>query len=431
MGFNGATDAELDAAMALIIAECQWPTFTVPYDYSSEATALINAIKAYEIHPTTFHTINGDGWTFGSACRNPSYFSPAYYREFAKQVPADSAFWAVSVVNASYAFLNTNRNPTTGLVSNWASSAGIANTCNGPLEYGYDACRHPWRMATDVLWYNDANAKDMLAKTTAWLKGYSTTCRGPVPQNATSPNAGSHNALFTSTWAVATMGGGNQALLNEFYTESVKITDAGYFGSTIRTLMLFMLSGNFWKPCPKISYVELQDFTVVEKTPGKLEIQFISTLELENVHFNLYASNDQTNYTFVKQFSGLQNSTFPVAYVLDDERYINEVIYYKLTFTDSYGVEKELKTVAQYREDKILAWLYPNPYEDQQTIYISAPGNSPLPVKIVDIRGRVIFDKKDFPVNQDFTHNLELSDGMYFLLVIDGKKKYSFKIQKR
>jgi endo-1,4-beta-D-glucanase Y len=35
-GQNGATDAELDAAMALIIASEQWPTATSPYTYKNE-----------------------------------------------------------------------------------------------------------------------------------------------------------------------------------------------------------------------------------------------------------------------------------------------------------------------------------------------------------------------------------------------------------
>ena len=430
LGYNGATDAELDAAMALIIAECQWPAINSPYDYSSEATTLITAIKNNEIHPSTYQTINGDGWSFGSNCRNPSYFSPAYYREFAKQVPADSMFWAASVVDASYTFLNTNRNATTGLVSNWANQFGAANNCNGPNEYGYDACRNPWRMATDVLWYNDANAKNMLAKTTAWLKGSSKTCAGPVQQNAASPNGPSHNALFTSSWAAGTMGGGNQALLNEFYTETARIADDGYFGNTIRTVMLFMLSGNFWKPCPNVSYVELIDFSAVEKTAGKIEVQFVSKIEIENAHFNLYVSNDQTNFTFVKQFPGYQKSFVPHSYSFDEERYINEVIYYKLTFTDNFGIEKELKTVAQFRDSKIEVSFSPNPYESTQTIYLSAPDDSPLPVRIVDVKGKIVFEQKDFIPNQDFTHQLELPNGLYLLMVTYGKKRYAFKMQK-
>lgn len=45
IGQNGATDAELDAAMALIVANYQWPNTTSPHNYKTDAVALINAIK--------------------------------------------------------------------------------------------------------------------------------------------------------------------------------------------------------------------------------------------------------------------------------------------------------------------------------------------------------------------------------------------------
>jgi endo-1,4-beta-D-glucanase Y len=430
-GFNGATDAELDAAMALIVAECQWPNVNSPYDYSTEATTLINAIKAYEINATSYQTTNGDGWGSTNPCRNPSYFSPAYYKQFALQVPADSAFWAVNVVNASYSFLNANRNSTTGLVSNWANNTGAPNTCNGPLDYGYDACRNPWRMAADVLWYNDANAKDILTKVTNWLKGTSTTCAAPVALNASSPNNGSsHNSLFTSTWAVATMGGGNTTTLNDFYKETVKLTDGGYYGTTIRTVMLFMLSGNFWKPCPVASYVDLANFTVTQQA-GKVSINFSSNMELENVHFNLYVSSDNVNYTLIQQFPGSLHSNSSLEYSFQEERYIDQTVYYKLTFIDSDGTEKELKTQSVFRETKVEALLAPNPFEEEFKVYLSTPDNNPIPVKIVDARGRIVMNRTDFPANEDYTLRLDIPTGVYFLVATYGKKNYSFKLLRR
>lgn len=430
-GDGGATDAELDAAMALIIAECQWPAAVTPYDYSAEATHLINAIKTYEIHPSSHQTLNGDGWGTSNTCRNPSYFSPAYYKQFALQVPADSAFWAVTVVNASYAFLNINANATTGLVSNWASNSGTPNTCSGPLNYGYDACRNPWRMATDVLWHNDPQAKALLAKTAAWLKGYSTSCKAPINQAAAKPTEGTdaHNALFTSTWGAGMMGGNDAKLLNEFYAESVKLTDGSYYGTTIRTIMLFMMSGNFWKPCPLASYVELSNFTVTQKA-GQVSVNFASTREIENTQFNLYVSTDQQNYTLVKQIPGSLASNSVLEYSFNEERYVSQNVYYKLTFTDSRGTEKELKVQSVFRDTKIEAMLFPNPYEETQTIYLSAPDDTPLHVRIVDMRGKLVMDKHDFPANEEYTLQTDLPSGTYFLVVVDGKKNYSFKLQK-
>ena len=56
-GTNGATDADLDAAMALVVASKQWPSATSPYTYSNEATTLITAIKTFEIQTTSFQAI--------------------------------------------------------------------------------------------------------------------------------------------------------------------------------------------------------------------------------------------------------------------------------------------------------------------------------------------------------------------------------------
>lgn len=252
-GQNGATDAELDAAMALLIAEEQWPSINSPYDYKNEASTLISKIRQFEIHPSTYQTINGDAWGFNNNCRNPSYFSPAYYREYAKVETSQSTFWT-NTVNASNTFLLTNRNSTTGLVSNWADQNAAANGCNGPTEYGWDACRNPWRMANDVLW-NGANsattASDICTKMAAWSSGYHNNLKGPLPQNASNPSVGQYKNGTFSTYALAIMGTSatHQQHLNNSYTAVVGLGNSEpYFSATLRAVSLFMLTGNFWKP---------------------------------------------------------------------------------------------------------------------------------------------------------------------------------------
>ncbi|MFM7024413.1 MAG: glycosyl hydrolase family 8 [Flavobacteriales bacterium] len=251
-GANGATDAELDAAMALLIAEEQWPTSTSPYDYKAEATTLIGKIRVWEIHPSTYQTINGDAWGFSNNCRNPSYFAPAYYREYAKVETSQATFWN-NTVTATNSYLLTNRNSTTGLVSNWSDQNAAPNTCNGPNEYGWDACRNPWRMATDVLWNGSTatTASDICAKIAAWSNGNAGNLKGPLAQNAANPSAGQYKAGAFSTYAAAVMGSSStyQSHLNSCYTAVVALGNSeSYFNSTLRALTLFTLTGNFWKP---------------------------------------------------------------------------------------------------------------------------------------------------------------------------------------
>jgi endo-1,4-beta-D-glucanase Y len=262
-GANGATDAELDAAYALLIAENQWPTLNSPYDYNAEANTLIDRIKQYEIHPSSFQTINGDGWGFADNCRNPSYQSPAYYRFFATQRPADAGTWN-SAITASYNLLAANAHPTTGLVSDWSNQNGVRNTCNGspiglPTDgYGYDACRNPWRMAQEVIWHNNSTAQGYCNKIAAYVTSRgASNVRGPLYQDGTLYSGNQHNATFVSTFAMAIMGSSasNQTIMDQMYTRTVAVKDqiqnvtlSGYFGNTLRCLSLFMMTGNFWKP---------------------------------------------------------------------------------------------------------------------------------------------------------------------------------------
>ena len=259
-GSNAASDADEDAAMALSVAACQWPTATSPYTYKTEATNLITAINKCEIDTKTspaYQMSNGDGWitcnTVSNTCRNPSYMAPAYYKYFATYVPSLSTQWT-NTVNASYTLINANRNSTTGLVSDWCDQNGVTNSCNGssPGTYGYDASRHPWRMAVDVAWNNDANASAQCAKIASYVNGVgAASIAGPVAQ--TGGTGTTHNATFVSTFAAGIVGSSAtyQALMNSMYTQTVNTTDAlpAYFGNTLRVISLFLQTGNFWKPC--------------------------------------------------------------------------------------------------------------------------------------------------------------------------------------
>lgn len=248
-GSNGATDADLDAAMALIVASKQWPSATSPYIYSTEATTLITAIKTYEIQTTSFQAINGDGWGMSSTCRNPGYQAPAYYRQFATQVSSQASTWNSSIT-AAYTLLNANRNTTTGLVSNWSDPNGTANSCNGNNEYGYDACRNPWRMAVDVLWTGNSTAQTNFCMPIAsYINGKgAANASGPVAQSG---GSGTVNATFVSTFAAGICGANStyQTIMNSMYTQTVNTVDAsGYFGNTLRVISLFIQTGNFWNP---------------------------------------------------------------------------------------------------------------------------------------------------------------------------------------
>lgn len=251
IGTGGATDAELDAAIALRVAMAQWPSVTT---YATDLNALLVAIRTYELQASTaqgpYQTNNGDAWGQSNPCRNPSYQSPAYYKAFGLYETNQTTLWS-NAENASYTLLNANVNASTGLVSNWCDPSGTPNSCNGANDYGWDACRFPWRMATAVTWWNTPAAVSRCNALAAYVNSTGVSnLRGPVAQGGGS--GAYHSPAFVSTWACGLMGAGAtyQATLNAAYTETVNTQDAlpYYFGNTLRVLALFQMTGNFWNP---------------------------------------------------------------------------------------------------------------------------------------------------------------------------------------
>lgn len=254
-GTGSATDADFDAAYALLVAANQWPAG----NYKTEFDGMIGKIKQFDM-ASNGRATNGDSW-FQSDCTNPGYHSPGYYQAFAAANTANASFWSNTAYNFTYDVLwANNANGTTGLVSNWSTSSGSANQCNsagnGQTEavgFGYDASRFPWRVAQDVLWYNSTKGRALANKMTTYLKGRGVNnIGGPLNLNGTNGSGYQQNATFISMLALATMAADNnatnQAFLDNMYTKTVNsISGDNYFGKTLRVLSLFMLTGNFWK----------------------------------------------------------------------------------------------------------------------------------------------------------------------------------------
>jgi len=302
IGANGATDADEDVAMALIIAYNQWPNVTSPYNYKTEATNMVNKISSYEIFGN--QAVNGDGWGNSSSCRDISYQAPGYYREYGTFV-GNTGTWN-PVVTGAYGLITANANATTGLVTDWSDNTGVSNACNGSSAgtYGFDACRNPWRMATDVIWHGTTTAATgytQCNKIAAFINSTGAgNVGGPIQQSG---GTGTHNATFTSTFAMDLVGTSAtyQSLMNQMYTQVLNTQDqvsgsypSGYFGNTLRVLSLFVMSGNFWKPGTtsnqKIAVTVTDAGTGASNTP----VPTTTTFNFEDVEFTNNSTNTAT-----------------------------------------------------------------------------------------------------------------------------------------
>lgn len=256
-----AADADLDVAMALIMAECRWGEAR----YSDEATVVINGIRERMFMESNGLLILQPGnspWydQMGGGCVNYSYFAPAYYRVFAEQVPADADFWN-KAARDNYQLLNAASHPVTGLVRNWGSDTGgdATSAChdayNRAASYGDDAARTPWRMATDYLWFGVPEAKQWTDKVTAWVKtqGIQSTIQWYHLDGSPDTEASTyddHTVINVGPWATGAMTL-DQATVDEFAAEVVAIPagptdhDGEYFARMLKALSLASLTGNF------------------------------------------------------------------------------------------------------------------------------------------------------------------------------------------
>lgn len=165
-----ASDADEDAALALIMAARTWNDGA----YLLQAREILADLweKGTVVAGSRRYLLAGDTLCQGSTCRlNPSYYAPYAYRIFAREDPGHD--W-LSLVETSYVLLGTNSAlTTTRLPSDWLT----LDTATGELRlgndvgsrYSYDAFRVHWRVTLDGVLYGDGRAQAYLRDSLAWL----------------------------------------------------------------------------------------------------------------------------------------------------------------------------------------------------------------------------------------------------------------------
>ena len=154
--WNSASDAEVDLALALLLAYARWEDET----YRTQAFLLLQDILDLETEVIGDERYLMPGnWRLGHKIHllNPSYFSPAHFRLF-YQVTGDER-WN-ELLRSTYVFLH--RLPLqeivpvrAGLVPDWIGidpqgNLKIAERFSQHVTW--DAVRMPWRVSLDVLW---------------------------------------------------------------------------------------------------------------------------------------------------------------------------------------------------------------------------------------------------------------------------------------
>jgi endoglucanase len=253
-GWN-AMDGDLDIAMALLMADRQWGSAGT-VDYKAEGLKTIAALK--------LHNMSAVGHTKGLPNPNHSRTSDymiTHFKAF-KRVTGDG-YWDLAT-NTAFQLLDLMQakySPATGLIpdfivnldSSAAPSPGwIADSNANEGFYYWNACRLPWRLASDYVTTGDTRSKVIASKLTDFFErssggqpnriaaGYKLD--GTVLSNYAAP------AFIGPATAGAMVDGRFQSFLNSLWSYSSAHPGSGYYESELQLISLIVASGNWWNP---------------------------------------------------------------------------------------------------------------------------------------------------------------------------------------
>lgn len=160
-----AADADIDIATALILASDKWKNEL----YKTQAKEIIKYIWDHEVTRLgsgQYYLLPGPWAIYGDQITiNPSYFSPAAFRLFAK---VDSEHPWLRLAQDSYKLLSKFKT-TFVLMPDWigvdkrTEDFVKAKDLNLKDKTSYDAIRLYFRISQDALWFNSSQSKDFLS----------------------------------------------------------------------------------------------------------------------------------------------------------------------------------------------------------------------------------------------------------------------------
>lgn len=230
-----ATDGDIDVAMALYQASCKWGG-----TYEADAKGVIGNIKNSSLETCSNGKLLLKPGNFGG-CNgterqtDPSYLAPGYFKVFA-ELTGDTAW--TKLVDDGYSLLATLQGKMNGLVPDWCDPSGnIPSGDHG--QYGPDASRTPWRVATDYVWFAEPRAKTFLDNVATYVESAGGVAR------AQTPNSNYRGALAMSALPKDAVTA--QAYVDAWLTTSVD--DESYFPGTLRPVYMLLLANQFPHEC--------------------------------------------------------------------------------------------------------------------------------------------------------------------------------------
>jgi len=165
-----ATDADQDAALALILASRVWKD----EKYAEHARAVLSdlwKLGTVDVAGRRY-LLAGDSLCKREICRiNPSYYAPYAYRVFAA-FDGDGD-WTRLVDSSYYLLTTTSRFANTRLPADWVQlntmTGEISRASDKDSAFSYDAFRVFWRVELDRQLFREPRAEQYLRESLTWI----------------------------------------------------------------------------------------------------------------------------------------------------------------------------------------------------------------------------------------------------------------------
>src|SRR5262245_4236536 len=253
---GNATDGDMDIAYALLLANYQWGS-TGKINYLAQAQRMIvKGIKESDMSLSTKRTLLGD-WSKDQHATRVSDWMIDHFKAF--QEATNDKFWH-DARTTIYGLINqiTNKySPETGLMPDFVVGSSARPAPPNFLEdktdddFSWNACRYPWRLATDFAHYGSPETRAAANKMVNWLKKKTNDDPGNIRAGYKldgTPLVNDSSVAFTSAFTAACIvDSSHQSYLNAGWDDIVNWKENCY-GDTINLLSMLLISGNWWPP---------------------------------------------------------------------------------------------------------------------------------------------------------------------------------------
>jgi hypothetical protein len=266
-GVDSAFDGDADIAFGLLLADRQWG-HSGAIDYADAARQVIAGILASTIGPQSRLPMLGD-WTEPGGVQYNQYtprssdFMPDHFRAFGRFTADPVWNQVVARSQSAVSQLQSHFSQHTGLLPDFAVQAPASHAprpapagfLEGPNDgaYSYNACRDPWRIASDGLLNDDAVSLEQARRMARW--SHSSTGGDPHRirpgyhlDGSPIPPGDYFTSAFAAPLGVAAMTDRSlQVWLDDVY-DAVRTDFEDYYEDSLTLQSMLVMTGNAWDP---------------------------------------------------------------------------------------------------------------------------------------------------------------------------------------